>query len=144
LTFQRFELKDDSRVASIVRSLVASLVGLSPIPLVAVSLAQLEPPFWGMRQLRWQIRASDDLTRLGRRTEQGLVAAGVTPHFHFEQTWTPSLVTALDEVPELDLEAHLAELTFPHPLFTGRWMVVSKILGRGRFEILDRIELAAK
>ncbi len=141
LTFQRFELGDESRVAPMVRGLADSLVGLPPIPLVAVSLAQLEAPFWGMRQLRWCIQGSAALSWLGRRTEAGLVAAGVTPHFFGGRNWNPTLVTALDQVPESDMAAHLAELTFPRPLFTGRWVVVSKILGRARFEILDRIEL---
>lgn len=141
LTFQRFEPADTSLWPQIGRNLRASLSAISPVPLVAVSLVQLEPPFWGIRQLRWRVRGSDALQKLGRLTENSLVSAGVTPHFRCGEGWNPTAVTALDEVPELDLEAHLADLPFPQPLFTGRWVVVSKILGRGRFEIVDTIEL---
>jgi hypothetical protein len=142
LTCQRFELPDERLLPSVVRRLRSELAAVQPFPVVAVSLVQLTHPFWGSRLLRWRIGGSDDLRRLGTIVEGTLVALGITPHFSVALGWKPTLVTALEAVPEVDLDRYRGDVAFPHHLFVARQVVLSLIKGRGEFEILGTIRLS--
>jgi hypothetical protein len=142
LTCQRFELSDERLLPSVMRRLRSELAAVRPFPVVAVSLVQLAHPFWGSRLLRWGIRGSDDLRRLGMIVEGALVALGITPHFSAASGWGPTHVTALEAVPEADLDRYRGDVAFPHQLFVARHVVLSLIKGRGQFEILGAIRLS--
>lgn len=59
---------------------------------------------------------------------------------HFWPSW-PTLVTVLEDIAEIDLEHTLKEITFPQYLFTVQQIAISRILGRGKFEIIEVIQL---
>jgi len=139
LTCQRFELQDEHPLPDLIRLLRSGLVVVRPFSLVAVSLVQLESPFWRSRLLRWCIQSSDDLRRLGRIVERTLAAVDIAPHFSLASGW----VTALDGIPEVDLERNLDDIPFPHHLFTARRVVLSRIRGYRQFEILETIRFPA-
>jgi len=141
LTGQRFELLDEYLLPGLIRRLRRALVAVRPFPIVAVSLVQSYHRFWGSRLLRWRIRGSDDLRRFGIIVEDTLVAVGVRPHFAVASGWEPTVVTALEAIAEVDLDGHLGHTPFPHHLFVARWAVLSRIRGRGEFEILETIRL---
>ena len=143
LTCQRFELQDEHPLPDLVRLLRRGLGAVRPFPIVAVSLIQYESPFWRSRLLRWRIRPSDDVRRLGRIVERTLAAVGIAPHFSLASGWEPTLLTALDGIPEVDLERNLDDIPFPHHLFTARRVVLSRIRGHRQFEILETIRLSA-
>jgi hypothetical protein len=143
LTCQRFELRDEHPLPDLVRLLRSGLGAVRPFPIVAVSLIQYESPFWRSRLLRWRFRPSDDLRRLGRIVERALGAVGITPHFASASGWEPTLLTALEGIPEVDLERYLDDGPFPHHLFTARRVVLSRIRGYRQFEILETVWLAA-
>jgi hypothetical protein len=141
LTCQRFELPDDALLPGLIRRLRRALVAFRPFPIVAVSLVQSCHRFWGSRLLRWRIRGSNELRRFGIMVEDTLVAVGVRPHFAVASGWEPTVVTALEAIAEVDLDGHLGHMPFPHHLFVARRAVLSRIRGRGEFEILETIRL---
>jgi len=143
LTCQRFELRDEHPLPDLVRLLRSGLVVVRPFSVVAVSLVQLEHPFWRSRLLRWRIQSSDDLRRLGGIVERTLGAVDITPHFSSASGWEPTLLTALDGISEVDLERYRDDIPFPHHLFTARRVVLSRIRGYRQFEILGTVRLSA-
>jgi hypothetical protein len=141
LTCQRFELPGEGLLPGLIQRLRGALAVVQPFPIVAVSLVQSYHQFWGSRLLRWRIRGSDELRRLGIVVEDTLVAVGVRPHFAVASGWEPTVVTALEAIPEVDLERQSGSMSFPHHLFVARWVVLSRIRARGVFEILETIRL---
>jgi hypothetical protein len=141
LTCQRFELPDEGLLPGLIQRLRGALVVVRPFPIVAVSPVQSYHRFWGSRLLRWRIRGSGELRRLGIIVEDTLVTAGVRPHFAVASGWEPTVVTALEAVPEVDLDHRPQGILFPHHLFVARQAVLSRIRGRGEFEILETIRL---
>jgi hypothetical protein len=142
LTCQRFDMAHDHPVSDIIQYLEARLATVRPVPLVAVSMIQIEHRFWQSRLLRWRIRVTDRLQHLVTAIEDGLVAARIAPHYPRDSGWMPTLVTALEGVlPEEEPERRLSEEVFPLHLFTGRRVVLSRILGHREFEILWTEEL---
>ena len=142
LTCQRFELSRGGLLSGVVRHLRRELVAVRPFPVVAVALVQLYHPFWRSRLLRWRIQSSEDVRRLGGAVDRALGAADVAPHFAFASGWEPVLLTALEDVPELDLDRAIGDSEFPHYLFTVRQVVLSRIRGHRQFEILEAIRLS--
>jgi hypothetical protein len=142
LTCQRFELREERLLPELVHRLRTNLVAIQPFPITASSLAPSEHRFWQSRLLRWHIQVTTDVRRFARRVEDGLVATGVTPHFPQASGWVPTRVTALEAIPRGDLDSRLSDLVFPQHLFTGRQVVVSKIIGQRQFEILETIRLS--
>lgn len=142
LTCQRFDMAHDHPVSDIIQHLEARLATVPPVPVVAVSMIQIEHRFWQSRLLRWRIRVTDRVQHLVTAIEDGLVAAGIDPHFPRDSGWMPTLVTALEGVlPGEEPEPRLSEEVFPLHLFTGRRVVLSRILGHREFEILWTGEL---
>jgi hypothetical protein len=141
LTCQRFELPDEGLLPGLIQHLRRALVAVRPFPIVVVSLVQSYHPFWDSRLLRWRIQYPDDLGRFGLIVEDALDAAGITPHFSVRSGWKPTLVTALEAIPEVNLDRHPGGISFPHHLFVARRVVLSRIRGRGEFEILETVQL---
>jgi hypothetical protein len=141
LTCQRFELGEERLLPDIIQRLRTDLATIQPFPITAVSLVQVQHQFWQSWLLRWRIQVTSDVQRFAQLVQDGLAAAGVTPHFLHTAGWMPTLVTALEAIPKVDTDHHLSDVTFPQYLFTGRQVVLSKIIGRRRFEILETIHL---
>jgi hypothetical protein len=142
LTCQRFEMAHDDPLPDIVQHLKARLGVVPPVSVIADSVVRVEHPFWRSSLLRWRIRVTDEVRHLVKTIEAGLVAARITPHFPLGSGWVPTLVTALEGIPPgKDLDRHLGEDPFPLDLFTGRWVVLSRILEQREFEILWAMQL---
>jgi hypothetical protein len=145
LTCQRFEMAQDVPLPGIIQHLEARLAVIPPISVVADSVIQIEHPFWQSTLLRWHIDATDEVSHLSAAIEDGLVAAGTTPHFPRDSGWAPALVTALEGItPLADLDRQLNKTLSPLYLFTGRWVVLSRILGQGEFELLWAMQLTGQ
>jgi hypothetical protein len=143
LTCQRFEMAHEHLLPEVTQHLEARLACIPRTQVIAASTIQGEHPFWQSRLLRWRIRISDEVRHLAEVIEDGLLAAGITPHFPRDSGWIPTLVTALEGVtPGEDLDHRLSEDLFPLYLFTGRWVILSRILGHREFEILWAMQLA--
>jgi len=140
LTCQRCAIEDERRIANPIRQLEA-LHTVPPFPIVAVSLIQHTHPFWRTRLLRWRIRVTDELHRFCTLVDSALTQAGAALHYAFSTSRDPKPVTALEGVPQADLDSYLATAKYPHHLFYARQVVLSRIWGRGTFEILSRIQL---
>ena len=142
LTCQRFRMGRDHPLPDIIGNLEASLAVVSPVSVVAGSVIQIEHPFWQSSLLRWRIDANDDVLRLSAAIEDGLLAAGTRPHFPRDSGWAPTLVTALEGItPAAGLDRQLSKNLFPLHLFTGRWVVLSRILAQREFELLWAMQL---
>jgi hypothetical protein len=142
LTCQRFKMVHDDPLPGIIQHLEAKLAVIPPVSIVANSVIQIEHPFWQSNLLRWRIEATDEVSRLSAEIEDGLLAAGITPHFPRDSGWAPALVTALEGItPLADLDHQLNKNLFPLYLFTGRWVVLSRILARREFELLWAMQL---
>jgi hypothetical protein len=138
---QRFELPTGVGAEELIRRLREGLRPMPAFPIVAKGLVQLEHSFWGTRLLRWRVRPSKALTVFLNALEDALRPLDAVLHFPTDQGWRPSLVTALEDVGELDLDAYPERAPFPHYLFTARRAVLSRILGPGRFEVLASFTL---
>ena len=142
LTCQRFKMAQDIPLPGIVQHLEARLAIIPPVSVVADSVIQIVHPFWQSILLRWRIEATDELRHLATAIEDGLVAAGTTPHFPRDSGGVPTLVTALEGITPLeDLDHQLNKNLFPLYLFTGRWVALSRILGQREFELLWAMQL---
>jgi hypothetical protein len=141
LTCQRFELREERLLPDIIQRLRTGLATIKPFPITAVSLVQVQHQFWRSRLLRWHIQVTSDVQRFAQLVKDSLAAAGVTPHFSPAFGWVPTVVTALEAIPKVDTDHHLGDVTFPQYLFTGRQVVLSKIIGQRQFEILETIRL---
>jgi hypothetical protein len=142
LTCQRFELPDEGLLPGLIQHLRGALVAVRPFPIVAVSLVQSYHGFWDSRLLRWRIRGSGELRRFGLIVEDALAAAGITSHYSIASGWEPTRVTALEAIPEVDLGRQPEGISIPHHLFVARQVVLSRIRGRGDFEILETVQLS--
>jgi len=142
LTCQRFSLPDERLLPDVIRHLGSQLVAVQPFPIVAVSLVQLTHSFWQSRLLRWRIQGTSDLRRFGAIVEGVLATMGIKSHFSYASGWEPTLVTALEEISELNLDRYLGDIPFPHHLFVARQVVLSRIKGRKEFEILETVQLS--
>jgi hypothetical protein len=141
LTCQRFELQDEQGLSDLVQHVRINLATIRPFPITANSLVQIEHQFWQTRLLRWRIRVTDNVRCFAQLVEEGLTAAGVSPHFSHTAGQVPTLITALEAIPKADLEHRPTDITFPQYLFTGQQVVLSRIVGRRQFEILETIQL---
>lgn len=142
LTCQRFDMVHDHPVSDIIQNLEGRLAAVPPVPVVAASMIQVEHPFWQSRLLRWRITVTDRVQCLIKAIEDGLVAASIDPHFPRDSGWMPTLVTALEGIlPGEDPERRLSKEVFPLHLFTGRRVVLSRILSHREFEILWATQL---
>lgn len=142
LTCQRFEMADDLPLPQVIQHLQAGLSTISPVSVIADSVVHFESQFWQSSLLRWRIDSTDEIQRLATAIEDGLVAAGRTPHFLRESGWAPALVTALEGItPRVDPDLQLNKNLFPLYLFTGRWVALSRILGQREFELLWAMQL---
>jgi hypothetical protein len=140
LTCQRFALQDESRVTGLIHQL-AKLHTQPPFAIVAISLAQYEHQFWGTRVLRWHVRVTDKLHRFCTLVDDTLTQAGATLHYPFSTSWEPKSLTALENIPQIDLDSYLANTEYPHHLFYACQVVLSRIVGRGAFETLAQTRL---
>lgn len=143
LTCQRFSLEEGALLAAAIDQIGVRVASLSPVSVTADGFVIVESPFWQSRLLRWRIQVTEDLRRLVTAVEGGLAAAGVRPHFPSAVGWMPTLVTALEGFPmREDTDDRLRAQAFPEYLFTGRQVVLSRIVGQRRFDILRTIQLA--
>jgi hypothetical protein len=142
LTCQRFKMAHDVPLPGIIQHLEARLAVIPPASIVADSVIRVEHPFWQSSLLRWRIEATDEVRHLAAAIEDGLVAAGITPHFPRDSGWGPTLVTALEGITSrADPDHRLSKDLFPLYLFTGRWVVLSRILAQREFELLWAMQL---
>ncbi len=143
LTCQRFRLKEDNLLTAVIEQLDARVASLPPVSVTADAFVVMESPFWQSRLLRWRVQITEDLRRLVTAVEDGLVAAGARPHFPSAAGWMPTLVTALEDFPKReDAGDKLRAQAFPKHLFTGRQVVLSRIAGQRKFDILRTIQLS--
>lgn len=138
VTCQRFTLPDGRPVEGLIRQFKRRIATCAPFPIVATSLIQYEHAFWGTRILRWLVRVTDELHRFCVLVDETLAAGGATPHYTFSASRAPKHMTALEDVPEADLDGYQPETPYPHHLFTARTAVCSLLKGQGAFEILAR------
>ena len=142
LTCQRFKVVHDAPLPGIIQHLEARLAAIPPVSVVANSVIQFEHPFWQSSLLRWRIEATDEVSRRSAAIEDGHLAGGITPHFPRDSGWAPALVTAREGITPLeDLDHQLNKNLFPLYLFTGRWVVLSRIQAQREFELLWAMQL---
>ena len=140
LTCQRFSIEDGASTKALVRQLAARIAPLPPIPVRAGAFVVMESVFWKTRLLRWQIQVTEEMRRLLTAIEAGLASAGVQPHYRVVEVARSMLVTALEDLPE-EVNLRPAKEGLPLSLFTGRRVVLSRIVGQRRFEILATLPL---
>jgi hypothetical protein len=96
--------------------------------------------------LKWRIQVSLELRLFTSLVEGVLVATDI--HSIYPPGWTSSLVTALEDIPELCFDRQelnnnpqLARLPFPQHLFTARQITISRVKGPDSFDILEQIPI---
>jgi hypothetical protein len=146
LTSHRFEAQDEAKVKSLIQNLSDLLERFHPFPITAVSYVPLYSGFRELNLLKWRIRTSVELYEFTMGVDDVLYAARV--HSIYPQGWVSSLVTALEDIPELCFDRYelnqnlqLAKEPFPRHLFTANEVTLSRVKGPEEYEILKRITL---
>ena len=146
LTSHRFEVQDDAMLKLLIQKLSDLLERFRPFPITVVSYVPLYSAFREVNLLKWRIRTSVELYEFTMRVDSVLEALGI--HSIYPPGWVSSLVTALEDIPELcydrqELNQHLqlAKETFPRHLFTVNEIALSRVKGPEEYEQLERIEL---
>jgi len=140
-TVQRFTLQSNEIEKNLFRNLQEVLTPIKPFPILTNNMVSYEHPYWHSRLLRWEILLTPTLIEFVKRIETGLVASGITPHFQSRYGFFPTMMTALENVPDMTLDSILDQYEFPLYLFTAHQVVISKILGLNEFEILGQFSL---
>ena len=144
LTSHRFEIQDDQAIQVLIRDLSDRLERFRPFPITAVSYVPLYSAFREVNLLKWRIRTDVELYRFTMLVDGELESAGI--HSIYPQGWVSSLVTALEDIPELCFDRHelnqnlqVAKEPFPRHLFTANEIALSRVKGPEEYEILERI-----
>ena len=121
-----------------------SNLDLAHFPITAVSYVPLYSAFREVNLLKWRIRTDVELYRFTMLVDGVLEAAGI--HSIYPQGWVSSLVTALEDIPELcydrqelNQNLQLVKEPFPRHLFTANEIALSRVKGPEKYEILERI-----
>ena len=151
LTTHRFEVQDDAIMRRLFNNLADRLEnvgndhhGCSPFPITALSYVPLYSAFRDVNLLKWRIRTNVELYQYTMLVDEVLEATGIQSVF--PPGWVSSLVTALEDIPELcydrqelNRDLQLAKEPFPRHLFTANEIALSRVKGPEEFEILERI-----
>jgi hypothetical protein len=146
LTSHRFEVQDEQNMARLIRNLSDLLERFRSFPITAVSYVPLYSAFREVNLLKWRIRTDVELYRFTMLVDGVLESAGI--HSIYPQGWVSSLVTALEDIPELcydrqelNQNLQLVKESFPRHLFTANEIALSRVKGPEEYEILERIAL---
>jgi len=146
LTSHRFEVQDDKAIQLLIENLSDHLERFRQFPITAVSYVPLYSAFREVNLLKWRIRTDVELYRFTMLVDGVLDAAGI--HSIYPAGWVSSLVTALEDIPELcydrqelNQNLQLAKEPFPRHLFTVNEIALSRVKGPEEYEILERIAL---
>jgi hypothetical protein len=139
LTCQRFACPGEQRLQAFQDRLSSVLAGVEPLSLTAFSLQVLPVQFRRTNMLKWRIEVTEDVRRFAALVEGSVVAVGIEPLY--TSGFIASLITALQDVPELEADQLAGYGGFPHHLFTGQQMELSRICGPNAFETLAVIPM---
>lgn len=134
LTCQKFELPDDEMILSFSERLETTLDHVTPFAVTAFSACPMYSEFRGSHILKWEVFAGDMLTLACNCIEATIEAHDGSSYY--EPGWTPSLVTALRDIPRGSVKAKLRAVDFPYPLFTANHVVISRFEATSQFETL--------
>lgn len=144
LTSHRFEIPNGNNLSILVDDLTHRLKKFHPFPITAISYVPLYSAFREVNLLKWRIRTGVDLYQFTMLVDGLLEVAGF--HSIFPEGWVSSLVTVLEDIPELcydrqELNQNLqfVKEPFPRHLFTANEIALSRVKGPEEFEILERI-----
>lgn len=145
LTTHRFEVQDDRTIQRLLQNLADRLEnGCHPFPITALSYVPLYSAFRDVNLLKWRIRTNVELYKYTMLVDEVLEAIDI--HSVFPPGWVSSLVTALEDIPELcydrqelNQNLQLAKEPFPRHLFTANEIALSRVKGPEEFEVLERI-----
>ena len=147
LTSHRFEVQSDKNIQRLIQNLSDRLENMSPFPITALSYVPLYSAFRDVNLLKWRIRTNVELYQYTMAVDGVLDASGIQSIF--PPGWVSSLVTALEDIPELcydrqelNRNLQLAKEPFPRLLFTANEIALSRVKGPEEFEILERILLS--
>jgi hypothetical protein len=139
LTCQRFEVRDGAQLDQFIRDFAVCLTRVMPFSFTALALQTLYVPNLQSNVLKWQVQRTDTLRRFVNLVNREL--AGADLFSLYAPGAVASLVTALKGVPALTPVDFAQVSGFPHHLFTTNRVVLSRIRGPDKFEILATFEL---
>lgn len=141
LTCQRFDGPDAATLRGLQGALTQELPALEAPPITAIAAVLITHEFWQMTMLRWEIEKNAALHRLLALLETTCLATGITPHYPYSSGWTPSTLTALEDVDASTAPARLEQGDYPQYLFSGRQLTLSRIVALRQFEIIASMQL---
>jgi hypothetical protein len=147
LTSHRFEVLENHNLQRLIQNLADRLENFTPFPITALSYVPLYSAFRDVNLLKWRIRTSVELYQYTILVDGVLDAAGIPSIF--PPGWVSSLVTALENIPELcydrtelNVNLQLVKEPFPRHLFTANEIAISRVRGPEEFEIIERIQFS--
>ncbi|MCI0399190.1 MAG: hypothetical protein L0322_30235, partial [Chloroflexi bacterium] len=90
--------------------------------------------------LKWSVHITEPVRQFIQTVEEVLDSAGTT-RFYGAHGDT-RLITALQGITQVNTEPYLRRTRFPQHLFVARQVVVSRIIGPEKYDILARFDLA--
>ena len=127
-----------------IRRLKRQLSTCTPFAIVALSLVQYEHAFWGTRILRWHVNVTDELYRFCVLVDSALAESGAELHYPFSTSREPKHATALEDVPEADLDAYLRFLQVIHAQ-VHEWISTDvTVSGADMAALIERADASAR
>jgi hypothetical protein len=146
LTSHRFEIQDDKTIQLLIQDLADLMERFHPFPITALSYVPLYSAFRDVNLLKWRIRTSVALHQFVMKVDSALETAGI--HSIFPAGWVSSLVTALEDIPELcydrqelNQDLQFVREPFPRQLFTANEIALSRVKGPEEYEILEKLPI---
>jgi hypothetical protein len=107
--------------------------------MTALSLQTLYSQIRQTNILKWSIKVTWEVRQFVALVERTLVAVGIEPLY--TTGFVASLITALKDVRAVDDDQLAGVGGFPHHLFTGEQVELSRICGHNEFETLAIIPM---
>lgn len=138
VTVERFSPENGQLAGQCLTRLHETLSAVRPFPLFTDMLIQFFAPYWQRPVLRWRIQETPFWTNFRHLLEATLVEVHCPSHFIRGRHATCTIL-ALSEPVELPPAEQSAGL--PNPLFTVRELWVSELQAKGRFQIVEKLEI---
>jgi len=138
ITSQRFTPLQQDLEKTCIDKLNEDLQNLHSFPVFTDMLTQFYAPYWDTKVLRWRIQETNAYAAFRDILDNILLNINCPSHFDRQRYAT---CTALNMDHEVDLESNPPGRLFPALLFTARKLLISQLVDKNDFEIIETINL---
>ncbi|MEZ4621001.1 MAG: hypothetical protein R2867_36625 [Caldilineaceae bacterium] len=136
VSLQRFICPDEEQLGEVIRALQAATTRCTPLPLVGVDVRPLYSAFREKYILKCRTERTSALQSLDDLINTLLETHGLTPHYRKLAV----LITVLEAIAK-PVSMSPQPLPMPQPLFIGCQLVVSRVTGQERYDMIAQWDM---